>query len=533
MQPSAMKRESDDVSDSLAPRERGTRSLAHWAETALLVAALADLVYVTVHLLQRRLPMYAIYDLRYVALLAILAAGIAAGGVAMRRVRGTVSTSIGGLLRAAFVCCIGSSIAGIVLVQPYRRMEGLLILATASLAFVSWRLLSPWLERTLPRRLRSGFGFALFQICLLALCCEITLRIFAHWKPSPIFSRASGSVSDAVAAARYAPGTNRFGFRCNSGGFYDDEWQPRQKGAADKPRVALIGDSFVVGIVPHYFHFGTVCERETGAEVCNVGLPGIGPFEYADLLQSDVSALAPDLIVVSLFVGNDFLDAAGRFAGSSFGGDWLDTENLLLYQVPRRLWIADAESGELGRAAGEIAGEHAIPAGDSNDPVALARHFPWLDDPALERETMTPGRFLNTEVIRALGACRVDSPPPDAMFAALRAMQQGAGRIPLVCVIIPDEFQVEDDLWNSVEKSAAGFALDRDRPQRLLKEFFDAANIPYLDLLPLLRSAPPPKSPPDGKHHVYSLRDTHLNRRGNEIVGEALANFIRPWLEKR
>jgi hypothetical protein len=43
-------------------------------------------------------------------------------------------------------------------------------------------------------------------------------------------------------------------------------------------------------------------------------------------------------------------------------------------------------------------------------------------------------------------------------------------------------------------------------------------------VLPHLRAAP---REDDGKLHVYHLRDTHLNRKGNEIVGRALAEFVR------
>ena len=36
----------------------------------------------------------------------------------------------------------------------------------------------------------------------------------------------------------------------------------------------------------------------------------------------------------------------------------------------------------------------------------------------------------------------------------------------------------------------------------------------------------------DGRRHLYHLRDTHWNARGNELAGEALAKFVVPLLEK-
>ena len=43
-----------------------------------------------------------------------------------------------------------------------------------------------------------------------------------------------------------------------------------------------------------------------------------------------------------------------------------------------------------------------------------------------------------------------------------------------------------------------------------------------LDLLPLLRTVEPMK---DGRRHVYQLRNTHFNARGNEVAGRALARL--------
>jgi hypothetical protein len=34
----------------------------------------------------------------------------------------------------------------------------------------------------------------------------------------------------------------------------------------------------------------------------------------------------------------------------------------------------------------------------------------------------------------------------------------------------------------------------------------------------------------DGNRHLYHLRDTHWNARGNRLAGEALAEFLAPRL---
>ena len=104
-----------------------------------------------------------------------------------------------------------------------------------------------------------------------------------------------------------------------------------------------------------------------------------------------------------------------------------------------------------------------------------------------------------------------------------------AGEIPLAVVIIPDEFQVEDWLWSTMKDGwQVGDNLDRDQPQRILTNFLGSAGVPTLDLLPIFRNHPEME---DGKRHLYHLFDTHLNARGNEVAGQALAEFLAELLE--
>lgn len=36
----------------------------------------------------------------------------------------------------------------------------------------------------------------------------------------------------------------------------------------------------------------------------------------------------------------------------------------------------------------------------------------------------------------------------------------------------------------------------------------------------------------DGGRHLYHLQDSHWNARGNRVVGERLAEFLRPLLPR-
>jgi hypothetical protein len=96
-------------------------------------------------------------------------------------------------------------------------------------------------------------------------------------------------------------------------------------------------------------------------------------------------------------------------------------------------------------------------------------------------------------------------------------------------MLIPDQFQVEEDVWSGLVAHGRVEQADRDHAQKLLLPWFEQNGIPCLDLLPVLRAEPPMA---DGLRHLYHRRDTHFNARGNRVVGKALAVFLRQFLRK-
>jgi len=101
----------------------------------------------------------------------------------------------------------------------------------------------------------------------------------------------------------------------------------------------------------------------------------------------------------------------------------------------------------------------------------------------------------------------------------------------LLVVLVPDEYQVNDELWNgllpaaiqmyahSVPPSQARESFDRDYPQQRLREWAAERGVRVLDLLPALREA-------EKSARTYHLRDTHWNSHGNRVAGEELARAL-------
>jgi hypothetical protein len=355
------------------------------------------------------------------------------------------------------------------------------------------------------------------------LVAELGLRALSNLTPSQVFARVGDTPMERLESQRNPPGTLRFLYPCNSLGEYDEEFVRRKSG---DHLMATIGDSFSYGIVPHDYHFSTVCERHLGIPVYNMGVPSIGPPEYHYLLEHEALPLDPELIVVDIFVGNDLIfpyEVTPTL--DPFLRSWFDRRNALLWLVPERcVKLARekkrraSEDGPVGAAQGEFA-KPSSAAGKT-----LEEQFPWLADPMKESPSFSQHIFTQMEVQRAESVCSSMSPAFTLFEDFMSRIHRSAGKTPVAVMLIPDEFQVEDAVWQSVLEKSSAPDLDRDRPQKALLPWFEHEGIPCLDLLPVLRAVPPM---PDGKRHVYHLRDSHFNARGNRATGEALSEFVR------
>jgi len=427
-------------------------------------------------------------------------------------------------LRAGAYLFAAGTALHLALFQPFKPLVLVLFWGAAAGSFALLDLCGERLARRVPPALLRALDRGLLGVLVLAAGLELGLRGLAHLSASPILARPDDP-ADMMRRHRYPPGTVFFGFPFDSRGYHDDE--PLR--GADGPLVVTVGDSFSIGVVPHCFHYTTVCEQQLGrGAIYNVGIPSTGPREYLRMLEADALPLEPDAVVVALFVGNDVVFPSYRGPLALLERAF-SRESWMLYAVQRRLARLSRERARrtvespLGRLPGMETGAD-VARGAS--PAELVARYPWLGDPALERPSFSPETFLETETGRALQLCRPGSPRAYAgLFAALRAMQAAAGDTPLFALLIPDEFQVEDPLWEDVVRRAERIGeLDRDQPQRVVGAWLAEAGIPHLDLLPAFRAVPPGD---EGRRHLYHLRDTHLNVRGNDVAGRALAGFLR------
>lgn len=453
---------------------------------------------------------------------AALAIGMAALLIAgWRRLRRDREASPWPALRLLFEVLVLGSICYAAIQRPFNKDTFDVALGLAA-GFWGLALAAAPAVRRLPfRGSMIAAEIALFNACLFVVLAESGLRLVAGRSSSPLFEHNLDRPSTVIRKKKEdrPAGSSRFGLPLNSGSHFDTEFVPGSPGA-----VAMIGDSFSYGTVPHHFHFSTVCERPLMAEVYNLGFPGIGPPEYLHLIETEARPLAPAVIAVNLFVGNDVGDAKVRGFRHPELRAWFDLDNLLAYQLPRRLWRVRQERrarrGE--EPIGALAGEEAERRLETVD--AMLETYPWLADPALEEPTLLPETYFQVERTRAEKICDPARTDYSALFSYVLDMQRAAGETPFVVQIIPDEFQVDDDLWRRIRRASAKTGLVRDQPQEILGRWLEREGIPYLDLLPELRRRCAVSR--RATKRCYHLRDTHFNRRGNMVAGQAMAGFL-------
>jgi hypothetical protein len=260
-------------------------------------------------------------------------------------------------------------------------------------------------------------------------------------------------------------------------------------------RIAALGDSFAVGpAVPFADCYLTRLGQElSGIELGNFGVSSTGPREYRLILERDVWPVQPDLILLSIFVGNDITETIAQPRR-------LDPRRHALTILCQRGW----------RLARELRRTAQQPQTATSSRVGR---------PVLSLQT-----FQEIEARRLAVCCKL---APAGMEKMWQTALADLDRIALACrqrnvalavVLIPDEFQVNEAVLSEalVEAGLGREQVDLEGPQRRLATFWSERHVPCLDLLPALRATP----------DCYAPRDTHWNVVGNHLAARAIADWL-------
>jgi len=327
---------------------------------------------------------------------------------------------------------------------------------------------------------------------------EITFRIYHRINPSFMFYDTSYN------RWRGKPFAEDYDFKLNSRGFKDVEFSQQKE--AGTYRIIGLGDSFAYGVVPYQHNYLTLLEEQLNnnnnqkIEVLNMGLIGTGPKDYLSVLVNEGLALKPDMVLLSFYIGNDFID--NRI--TSIDREVLsDRDSYVITFIRGLIKIHSQYQGK----------------------VYFTKEDKYEDD----GETFSDEAYLKMTQEKSLIFNRNPVKPEffenafnDALGDLLKIKEVcDYHNIKLVIVLIPDEVQVSPNLQQKVIKAfgVSEDAFDFALANKLLTAEFEKNNINYLDLYDKFEANNRQKS-------LYKPNDTHWNIAGNKLAAEAIEKYL-------
>jgi lysophospholipase L1-like esterase len=342
------------------------------------------------------------------------------------------------------------------------------------------------------------------------LVFEAALRQWGSSEAAPAFQGLF--TGDPVIGYRLQPGARtRFTtaefdteIAINSAGVRDDEEIGPK--APNEKRILVLGDSLVLSVqVPFSATFTELLEQRLNSDrspeeaaryrVINAGVQGYGPVEQLLFFREALRTLRPDIVVVSVFVGNDAEEALtsqpklspARPAAERLG-EWGVTH---LRRTVRRSMVLQVLRLRIRTATDRFR---------STAPP----------EPPLQTYAAHPAPRIAEGIALTREAV--------AQIATI-AGQDGART---AIVLMPARFQLDHGDYGRLRAivQQAGGELQRDAATARFSAALADLQLPMLDLLPALRAAPPG---PD----LFFQENVHLTLRGHRVVSDALAEFLR------
>lgn len=372
-------------------------------------------------------------------------------------------------------------------------------------------------------------------LVIAAGLAEVALRVVRHrndffktilYSPAdPLPDAGIDSVDALLRVAPFHPHPFEvwFGYKLNSRGFRTAEYTRAKPPGVY--RIVALGDSFVSdsGGVPvdQLWHtlVGDRLRQATGepVEVINLGVPGIGPRFALRLFELEGRTLSPDLVLLGLFVGNDFTDERAPFPFAS-----RLEEHSLLWRLVKHLVT-------LARNAVEVSEEsHRLRFGAPDTPPTSPGGYPLPDyhydaDAALVGEDefvrIETARLVLFAADRRRLAEEWVADVAHTVTALDQSVRASGGR--LVVVIIPDVMQVDESVRQTVLARGAAAPYDFNWVQPAIVRQLTDAGVTALDLMPAFRAAP-------SRPRLYRLRDTHWSAAGNALAAKQIGAFLAP-----
>ena len=361
---------------------------------------------------------------------------------------------------------------------------------------------------------------------IITLLCLLLLEIFMIVMEPYLYKGFFQYDPDLGYRVRpYVSGTNRFGF--------NDRDYPLQRDS-NTFRILVVGDSFnwAGGLEGNY---AALLERKFEeyygghrVDIINAGYPGTHTAEQLAMLRKYGLQYNPDLVFLGFFAGNDFIDAGPNRKRIIVNGTYLDIDKR------HEITVLGYPIVDKSRLLHFVKQKYKV-----YRELARARRERQTSDhkPVQEKGgTFSEETFLTIERLR-LEFCNVEQHRAKAFDDRIQCIFQSISQmkdlldthhIQFVVGIYPDEFQVNGDLLDRVFKK---FDLRREDydielMQRILKEYLESEQIPFIDFLEAFRTK-------GRETRLYLLRDTHWNDAGHELAADIMFRYLLSLAELR
>lgn len=278
--------------------------------------------------------------------------------------------------------------------------------------------------------------------------------------------------------------------------------------------ILCLGDSFVSNLsVPDGDVFTRLLEnRLTNTAVLNLGVNGYGQTQEYLLLQEQLAEIHPDLILLIIYLRNDFTD--------NLNSNWI---------YPRPVTRLD-DSGQFTQIPAPSIASRSKPLYHrlrSLHVISLFNHVvnDWsyrieAGEGGYRPTDYTPPEFYLCANEEWEGTDRLFT-TMEHLLLNIHNLGKEAG-IPVLFALAPSLFQADPSAWSALchEYDEDPSDYQANLPNQRLLAFAKREGVPMIDLLPDLQAAHRDGQSP------YHHRDQHWNVWGNRIVADRLASEL-------
>lgn len=319
-------------------------------------------------------------------------------------------------------------------------------------------------------------------------------------------------------------------YRINSDGFRGEELKD-----GDHPRILVYGDSFIHAEYTELEDtFPVRLQERLGGpvEVVNAGVAGYGPDQILRRMEDELPRIKPDLVVVSLFSGNDFGDLLrNRLYRLSEDGALIENAWRLTPEQERQIALNKHEL-VLRKIVGQaISGLRGGGGGDSFafDPAQ------WIKDALTQHQTEYNAFVVEGD--NTVGAFGVDPYSADVAFfpdsasatykirmldAIIAAMGNLAevNGVPLAIMVVPHPMDLlGGDHASGFVDPAEYASYDPARLTDTMEDLAQKNGLPVLNLFQTFQTG-------DVNSLFLKGGDDHWNGAGQALAAEAMAGFL-------